>query len=67
MQHKWRTQRVYDRQIVKHSMFLANHEMLQLRNLEPEEFDRIDDDLRNIKEVKKIYKTPHFKRTECVI
>ena len=41
--------------------------MLQLRNLEPEEFDRIDDDLRNIKEVKKIYKTPHFKRTECVI
>ena len=38
--------------------------MLQIRNLEHEELDSVDDALRAIKEVKKIYKTTHFDRME---
>ena len=37
--------------------------MIQIQNLESEEFDRIDDDFCDIKEVDKIYKAPHFKQT----
>ena len=60
MQYEWRTESAYDGQIAKHYTYLANNEMLQLWNLEQEELDRINDALRAIKEVKKIYKTPHF-------
>ena len=60
----WRTRTAYDGLIEKHNKFLANHEMLQIRNLEHEELDSVDDALRAIKEVKKIYKTTHFDRME---
>ena len=45
MQHDWKTQKAYNGQIAKHSAFLENNEMIQIQNLELEEFDRIDDDL----------------------
>ena len=68
MQYEWRTESAYDGLIVKHYKYLANHEMLQLRNLEQGGLDRTDDELRDIKEVKKIYKTPYLERTgKCIL
>ena len=63
MELDWRTKSAYEAHVTKHQKFLESHEIVRLRSLEEEELDDIDEDLRAIEEVKKVYKALNFDRT----